>query len=383
MIGLHEPFLSGNEWRYVKECLDSGWVSSAGEFVERFEKAIVQYTGSQNAVACVNGSAALQVALRIAGITTDDEVIVPSLTFIAPVNAIHSNGAHPVFMDADEYYNIDVDKTAEFLEKQTELRDDGCWNLHSGRRIAAILVVHVFGNAARLEPLLELCEHYQLELIEDAAESLGTVFSKGGLIGRQIGTIGKLGCLSFNGNKIVTAGGGGMILTDDKELAEKARYLTTQAKDDPLRYIHHEDGYNFRLTNLQAALGVAQLEQLPVFLNRKQNIFKKYKATLEEKEDLTLAEVPDYAHNNHWLNVLQIKDATNGKRRDKLMRILAERGIQTRPVWYLNHQQKMYKKCQNYRIEKAVCLVNKSLCLPSSANLTDENINHIINQLNE
>ena len=305
VIGLHEPLLAGNEWRYVKECLDSGWVSSAGEFVERFEKAVKDYTGASYAVACVNGSAALQVALRVAGVTADDEVIVPSLTFIAPVNAIHFNGANPVFMDVDEYYNIDVDKTAEFLKTHTVLREDGCWNRQSCRKIVAILPVHIFGNAVRLEPLLELCEKFHLTLIEDAAESLGTVYTEGPLKGRHTGTIGKLGCLSFNGNKIITAAGGGMILTDDQELAEKALYLTTQAKDDPVRYVHHELGYNFRLTNLQAALGMAQLEQLRAFLKYKRKIFNQYETTLNNIDGLTLASVPDYAENNHWLNLLQ------------------------------------------------------------------------------
>lgn len=381
MIGLHEPLLAGNEWRYVKECLDSGWVSSSGKFVERFENAVKEYTGAYNAVSCVTGSAALQVALQIAGINHDDEVIVPSLTFISSINAINHNGAHPVFMDADKYYNIDVDKTEAFLETQTELREGSCWNSRSGRRIAAILVVHVFGNAARLEPLLELSNHYKIHIIEDAAESLGTVYSEGPLIGRHPGTIGKLGCLSFNGNKIITAGGGGMILTNDKEMADKARYLTTQAKDDPIRYIHNEVGYNFRLTNVQAALGLAQLEQLPSFLGSKKNIFNQYETALNNIDGLTLANVPEYAQNNHWLNVLQINDDIFKDDIDSLGKKLYEKGVQTRPVWTLNHLQKSYKSCQNFNIEKAEHLVKNSLCLPSSANLTFEKINHIIRQL--
>ena len=370
--------LAGNEWRYVKECLDSGWVSSAGEFVERFEEAVKDYTGASYAVACVNGSAALQVALRVAGVTTDDEVIVPSLTFIAPVNAIRLNGANPVFMDVDEYYNIDVDKTAEFLETHTILREDGCWNRQSCRKIVAILPVHVFGNAVRLEPLLELCEKFHLTLIEDAAESLGTVYTEGSLKGRHTGTIGKLGCLSFNGNKIITTGGGGMILTNNEKLAEKARYLTTQAKDDPVSYIHNEIGYNFRLTNIQAALGVAQLEQLPIIIKRKKEIYKFYNLALENIEGLSIGIAPDYAQNNHWLNILRIDNNIFKEGQKYLMQRLRENKIETRSVWALNHLQKPYRSYQNYMIDEAIKLVDKSLCMPSSANLTDENLIQII-----
>jgi len=242
--------------------------------------------------------------------------------------------------------------------------------------------VHVWGNACWFDELIELCKERNIAVVEDACESLGTFFIEGNFKGKHTGTIGKLGCLSFNGNKIITTGGGGMILTDDEELADKASYLTTQAKDDPLRYIHDEIGYNFRLTNIQAALGVAQLEQLSGFLERKGKIFHQYQNALNGMDGLTIANVPDYADCNHWVNVLQIDNEVYGEDRDSIMQRLDKNGIQTRPVWGLNHLQKPYKNCQNYRIERAEELVNNSLCLPSSSNVTDDNLNYVITQLN-
>jgi dTDP-4-amino-4,6-dideoxygalactose transaminase len=277
VISLSVPNLHGNEWRYVKECLDSGWVSSAGPFVDRFEREFAAYTGASHAVACVNGTAALQTALRVAGVDAGQEVIVPTLTFIATVNAVHYLGAHPIFMDSDEYYNIDVEKAVDFLERNTDRQDGFCVNTRTGRRITAVVPVHVFGNAARLEPLIHACRARNIVIVEDAAESLGTRYTQGDLTGHHTGTIGDLGCFSFNGNKIITTGGGGMIITDNAEYAQRARYLTTQAKDDELRYIHGEVGYNFRLTNIQAALGVAQLELLPGFLEAKRRNFELYR----------------------------------------------------------------------------------------------------------
>ena len=274
-IGLNEPTISGNEWKYVKECLDTGWVSSAGKYVDLFEEKISEYTKAKYTIACVNGTSALQVSLQLAGVKQNDEVIVPTLTFIAPVNAIAYNGASPVFMDADDNYNIDVEKTIDFIKNETVFKNEFTYNKTTDQRISAIIPVHVWGNAVWLDELINLCEERGIAVVEDASESLGTAYKSGKYKGKHTGTIGKLGCLSFNGNKIITTGGGGMILTNEKKLADKARYLTTQAKDDPVRYIHDELGYNFRLTNIQAALGVAQLEQLTEFLERKKIIHKQ------------------------------------------------------------------------------------------------------------
>ena len=383
-IPLSVPNISGNEWQYVKECLDTEWVSSAGKYVDLFEKKIAEYTGSKFTIACVNGTSALQLSLRLAGVMPGDEVIVPTLTFIAPVNAISYNGAIPVFMDTDEYYNIDTERTIDFIQNETQFSEIGSQftvNRKTGRRIAAIIPVHVWGNAARLDELIPLCQERNISVVEDATESLGTRYTSGKFSGKHTGAIGKLGCLSFNGNKIITTGGGGMILTDDEALAGKARYLTTQAKDDPVRYIHHEIGYNFRLTNIQAALGIAQLEQLPKFLDKKQEIFREYRAALQDIEGLAIANAPDYARNNHWLNILQIDSEVFGEDREVIMQRLDDIGIQTRPVWTLNHLQKPYRGYQNYKIEKATELVKKSLCLPSSTNLSNGDINNILKML--
>lgn len=376
-IPLSIPNLGGNEWKYVQECLDTGWVSSAGPFVERFEAELAACTGAAHAVACVNGTAALQIALQILGVRPGDEVIVPTLTFIATVNAVRYLGAEPVFMDCDEFYNLDGEKTAAFLQREVELRGTDCFNRATGRRIAAVVPVHVFGNAADLTPLLDLCRARNVAVLEDAAESLGTRYRDG----RHTGTLGEIGCFSFNGNKIVTTGGGGMLVTQSQGFAARARYLTQQAKDDEVRYIHHEVGYNFRLTNLQAALGVAQLERLPEFLAVKLRNHERFAAELTGIEGLTLAAVPPYAHNNHWMYPLRIDAARYGRDRDGLWAHLHGHGIQTRPVWHLNHLQRPYKHCQAYRIEVAPRLVATTLMIPCSVGLRAEEIDDIVSKL--
>jgi len=384
-IPLSVPSLRGKEWQYVKECIDTEWVSSAGKYINLFEEKIAEFAGVKNAVACVNGTSALQVSLRLAGVTQEDEVIVPTLTFIAPINAVIYNGAKPVFMDADEYHNMDPNKTIEFILKETKFSESGSHitiNKKTGKRIAAIIPVHVWGNAARIDKLFTICKKRNIAIVEDASESLGTVYNEGKYEGRHSGTIGQLGCLSFNGNKIITSGGGGMILTDDNRLAEKARYLTTQAKDDPIRYIHHETGYNFRMTNIQAALGLGQLEQLPRFLDQKRKIFYKYQTAIKNVEGLKIIDVPNYARNNHWMNLLEIDSNLYGEDRESLMNRLEKDGIQTRPVWRLNHLQKPYKNFQHYKIKNAEEIVKNCLCLPSSTSLTDANLKLVINKLN-
>ncbi|MBT6470734.1 MAG: LegC family aminotransferase [Candidatus Marinimicrobia bacterium] len=381
-IPLSVPSLNGNELQYVKECIDTEWVSSAGKYVDLFEQKIAEYTGSKYVIACVNGTAAIQVSLRLAGVGAGDEVIVSTLTFIASVNAITYNNATPIFMDADKYYNIDAEKTIEFIKNETVFKNGITYNKKTNNKIAAIIPVHVWGNACWLDELVELCNKQNIAIVEDAAESLGTFYNAGKYKGKHAGTIGKLGCLSFNGNKIITTGGGGMILTDVKTLEEKAKYLSTQAKDDPIRYIHDEVGYNFRLTNIQAALGVAQLEQLPAILKRKKEIYDFYQSKIENIEGLSLSKVPDYADNNHWLNLLKIDSKVYNQDREVLMKRLEGNGIQTRPVWKLNHEQKPYKDYQHFKVEKAKELVKNSLCLPSSSNLSNENLNKIVSALN-
>jgi aminotransferase in exopolysaccharide biosynthesis len=378
LIPLSVPSIQGNEWKYIKECLDTEWVSPAGKYVEKFENDICEFTGAKYAVACVNGTAALQISLILAGIKPDDEVIVPTVTFIAPINVVRYLNAEPIFMDCDKFYNLDIDKTIDFIKNETIFRDSITYNKKTGKRISAIIPVHVFGNAVDLEKLIPICKERNIKVVEDATESLGTYYTKGTYKDKHTGTIGDLGCYSFNGNKIITTGGGGMIVTADVDLAEKARYLTTQAKDDPVRYIHDEIGYNFRLTNIQAALGVAQLERLPEYIQIKRKNYELYKTEINKIEGLHIAETPDYSSSNHWFYCLQVDIEKYGKDREELMQYLSENKIQTRPLWYLNHLQKPYKDCQSYKPEKAFELLEKTLNIPSSVNLTGEQIQRVL-----
>lgn len=380
-IPLSVPVIQGNEWKYVKECLDTGWVSSAGSDVDKFEQEIANYTGATYAVACINGTAALHIALMLVGVEPDDEVIVPTVTFIAPVNAVKYMHAEPIFMDCDDFYNIDAEKTKDFIKKATVFRNGASYNKKTGRKISAIIPVHVFGNAVYLDDLVEICQERNIRIIEDAAESLGTRYIGGRYDSKHTGTIGDIGCLSFNGNKIITAGGGGMILTHNKGFAERARYLTTQAKDDASQFIHNEIGYNFRLTNIQAAMGVGQLEQLPEFLGIKQKLYETYKERINELPGLSIAEVPSCANNNHWMIAMRIDKNVYGKSVDSLMWHLKENGIETRPVWHLNHLQRPYENCQTYKIDKAFDLSSKTLNLPSSVNIREKQINRITKHL--
>jgi aminotransferase in exopolysaccharide biosynthesis len=377
MIPLSVPELRGNEWSYVKECLDTAWVSSAGTYVERFEERFADYVGARHAVACVNGTAALQVALRLCGVERDDEVLVPTLTFAATINAVLYLGAHPVFFDADSFYNLDVDAVGRFVDEHTEMRDGVCINRSSGRRVAAVCPVHVFGNAVDLDALAPLCADRGIAVVEDAAESLGTRYTDG----RHTGTIGRMAAFSFNGNKIITTGGGGMIVTDDASLADRARYLTTQAKDDPVRYVHHEMGYNFRLTNVAAAIGVAQMEVLPEYLESKRRTYEVYREAAASIEGLRIADVPDYATNNHWMIGLQIDADAYGRDRESLMTFLHGQGIQTRPVWHPNHLQRAYAGAEAHEIRRALELVDVTLNLPASAGITDDERAQVIDAL--
>lgn len=380
-IPLSVPTICGNEWKYVKECLDTGWVSSAGRFVEQFERDVAKYTGASHAVACVNGTSALHVALRLVGVEAGNEVIVPTVTFIAPVNAVRYLSAQPIFMDCDRYYNIDIEKTIEYLATQTVHKKGITTNKVTGRRIAAIVPVHVFGNPVNIEPLVAFCRDLNIAIVEDATESLGSFYTQGQFAGRHTGTIGELGCLSFNGNKIITTGGGGMIITNDAELAARARYLTTQAKDDEVRYVHNEIGYNYRLTNIQSAIGSAQLEQLPRFVETKRRNYLVYKEAINAIEGLILAEVPPYANANCWMYAVQVDKKLYGAGPEDVMKRLEKERIQTRPVWKLNHLQKPFELCETYKIERAFELHACSLNIPCSVNLTMRHLQIVIQAL--
>ncbi|OGU61894.1 MAG: aminotransferase DegT [Ignavibacteria bacterium RIFOXYA12_FULL_35_25] len=380
-IPLSVPYLSGREWEYVKNCLDSSWVSTAGSFVSDFERVVAKYTGCEYGIAVMNGTSALHLALKIMGVKPEEEVIVPTITFIASINSIKYVGAHPVFMDADQYYNIDPMKTVGFLLNETYQKDKCCYNKRTNRKIAAIMPVHVFGNAVDIETLVNVCNELNILIVEDATESIGTRYISGKYAGKHTGSIGDIGCISFNGNKIITTGAGGMIITDNPEYAEKAKYFSTQAKDDEIRFIHNDVGYNYRMTNVQAAIGLAQMENLDNYINTKEKNYTKYKNEIDSIPGLRLNETPPYAKNNNWMYALQINEKIYNLDIESTISLLSKRMIQSRPIWYPNHLQLPYMNEFSYNIQNALELHKATINLPCSVNLTELQINHIINSL--
>ncbi len=380
-IPLSVPCFRGREREYVDRAIKDEWVSTGGAFVTEFERNVADFNGIKYAVACTNGTAALQIALLECGITNDDEVIVPTVTFIAPVNSVRYIGAVPVFMDCDDFLNIDVKKTEEFMEKECEFNGFRLVNKSSKRTVKAIIPVHIFGNPVEIEYLIELAKKYNLKVIEDATESLGSYYTKGKYTNKKTGTIGDINCYSFNGNKIITTGGGGVIVTADESSANHMKYLTTQAKDNDVYYIHNEIGYNYRMTNLQAALGLAQLEMLDHFIKTKRGNFKKYRYSLDGYKGLSFILEPDYGYSNYWFYSLVVDKNDFGLTRDGLMEKLSEQKIQTRPLWYLNHLQKPYKDCQTFKIEKSYWFYDRVLNLPCSVGLKEEEIDRIISAI--
>ncbi len=358
-IPLHEPRFVGNEKKYLNECIDSTFVSSVGKFVDLFEKNIAEYTGSKYAVACVNGTAALHIALILSDVKQDDEVITQPLTFIATANAISYTGAKPVFIDVDKKtMGLSPEKLEQFLIEKTKLTKNGCINTETGRTIKACIPMHTFGHPSEIDKIKNICDKYSITLIEDAAESLGSFYK-----GKHTGTFGKFGTLSFNGNKTITTGGGGMILTNDTELAKLAKHLTTQAKvPHKWEYVHDFIGYNYRLPNINAALGVAQLEQLPDFLEEKRKLAGNY-MTFFENTDIKFIKEHENSKSNYWLNTVLLKDR---QERDNFLKLTNEKGVMTRPVWELMNNSAMFKDCQTESIENAEWLANRIVNIPSS-----------------
>ena len=376
-IALSEPCLRGNEWRYVKECLDTGWVSSAGKYVDLFEKTVAKHTGSAYGIACINGTSALHTALMVSGVNADDEVIVPALTFAAPANAVRYCGAYPVFIDAEEdYFQIDPQKLKDFLTKECVYRNKKLVNKHTKRHVKAIIAVHLLGQPCDMDVIISLARRFNLVVIEDAAESIGAKYK-----GRKVGGIGDIGCLSFNGNKIITAGGGGLLVFKRKSWADYARYLTTQAKDDPIEYIHQEIGYNYRLTNVQAALGLAQFECLSQFIEAKRQIARRYEQGLRDVAGLVLPAQAAWADGYHWLYTVRVQAKKFGCNRQQLLASLAQQGIQTRPLWHPLPDLKPFRSCYSYHTEIARRLYREALSLPSTVSLTAAQQQRVIKAL--
>lgn len=364
-IPLHEPLFAGNEWNLVKECLDTGWVSSVGKFVDRFEQELAGYTGAKHAVAVVNGTAALHACLQLAGVRVGDEVLIPALTFVATANAVHYCGAVPHFVDTEEKtLGLDPHRLDDYLSEIVERKNGESWNRMTGRRIAAVVPMHTFGHPVDLDPLVELCARYEIALVEDAAESLGSFYK-----GRHTGNHGCLAALSFNGNKIMTTGGGGAILTNDPELAQRAKHLTTTAKvPHPWAFIHDQVGYNYRMPNINAALGCAQLEQLPGFLQRKRALAEKYAQAFAGVKGVRFFVEPEFAKSNYWLNVLLLDDSC-ADMRDSFLKVTNDQGIMTRPAWTLMSELPMYCDCPRMDLSAAENLVRRLINIPSSVGL--------------
>ena len=373
-IPLCVPKLSGNEWIYVQKCIDTNWVSSAGEFVSQFERSIASYVGADYAVATVNGTAALHVALLVAGIKPDDEVLLPALSFIAPANAVRYAGAWPVFMDVErDHWQMDPQKTADFISRECDWKDGELRNRNTGRRVSAILPVHILGHPCDLDPLIELARKFDLAFIEDATESLGAKYK-----GRMLGEASDIACFSFNGNKLITTGGGGMIVTQKKDWADQSRYLTTQAKDNPIEYIHNEVGFNYRLTNIQAALGCAQVEQIDEFLFRKRHIAQQYNEALLDLPGVSTMKEASWARSACWLYTVRIDAQKYGCDRFELFRLLTDAGIQARPLWQPLHRSPAHSESPAYNVEVADEIHREALSLPSSVGLSEQEMARVV-----
>jgi len=366
-IALHEPEFRGNEWNYVKDCIDSGWVSSVGKYVDQFERRLEEITGSPHAVAIVNGTAALHVAIEIAGVMPGDEVLVPALTFVGTANAVAHAGAIPHFVDSDAAtLGLDPRALDAHLAAVAERSAGGLRNSKTGRRISAVVPMHAFGHPVDLDGLMEVALRYDLAIVEDAAESLGSTYH-----GRHTGTFGRVGVLSFNGNKVVTTGGGGAIVTGDPALARLAKHLTTTAKR-PHRweFVHDAVAYNFRLPNINAALGCAQLEELPDMLARKRVLAERYRQAFENVPGLHFVGEPEGTRSNYWLNAVRL-DTPSLERRDVLLAAANDAGYHCRPAWTLLHKLPMYRDAPRAPLDVAEVLEASLVNLPSSAKLAD------------
>ena len=358
-IPLHRPVFAGDEKALLTECIDSNFVSSVGKRVDEFEQRMADFTGARFGVAVVNGTSALQVALRVAGVESGDEVLTQALTFVATANAIAHAGAEPVFVDVDrDTLGLSPEALATWLDANAERREGGCFNRATGKRISACMPMHTFGLPCRIEEIGRICADWGIALVEDSAESLGSYVGE-----QHTGTFGRLGVFSFNGNKIITTGGGGVIVTDDEALAKHAKHLTTTAKvPHPYEYVHDELGYNFRMPNLNAALGCAQMEQLPGFLETKRGIAEGYR-DLFGALGVEFVGEPEGTRSNYWLNAIVLESL---EARDAFLKATNDAGVMTRPIWRLMSELEMYRGCQRDGLAASKWLEERVVCLPSS-----------------
>ena len=369
MIPLSVPNISGNEWKYIQECLDTGWVSSVGSYVDKFEKVLADFTGAKFAVSTVNGSAALHISMLLAGVQQNDYVIIPNITFIASANTVTYLKASPILIDVDsKTWQMDLDVLESFLKSKTIVKNGVCVLKENNRVIRCIMPVHVLGNMCNMQRLMELAVTYALKVVEDATESLGSYFNK-----QHSGTFGVFGCISFNGNKIITTGGGGMILTNNELLAKKAKHITTQAKSDPFEYLHDDIGYNYRLVNILAAMGVAQMEQLPAFLIRKKEVYDMYTNNFKTLLKFEVQQIAENVNPNLWLQTFKFSDSK------ALMSHLISRGIQVRPFWVPMNRLEMFKtELYLSNNDTSGSIYTNCVSLPCSTNITNAEVKEVI-----
>lgn len=359
-VPLSVPVFIGNEKKYLEECIDTTYVSSVGKFVDRFEEMVAEYTGAKKAVVCVSGTNALHMAMMLVGVKRDDEVITQALTFIATCNAISYIGAHPVFIDVDkETMGLSPKAVKAWLETNAEIKGNSCYNKNTGRRIKCCVPMHTFGHPVNLDELVKICEEWHIELVEDAAESLGSFYK-----GRHTGTFGKVGAISFNGNKTITTGGGGMLLFNDEGLAKFAKHLTTQAKvPHRWEFRHDHIGYNYRMPNINAALGCAQMEHLEEFVLNKRKTAAKYAEYFKNIEDIDFFTEPSDCRSNYWLNVVILKDKQS---QFEFLQQTNDNGVMTRPIWELMNRLPMFEHCQNDGLENSIWFADRVVNIPSS-----------------
>lgn len=380
-IPLSIPNFEGNEKKYVDDALEQGWVSTGGAYITKLEKNMEEFLHTENVAACQSGTAALHLSLIEAGVKPGDVVIVPPLTFIAAVNPVKYQFAVPVFLDCDDSFCMDPIKLQNFCEQECTYVDNKL--LYKGRHVKALVVVHVFGNLADMPAIMKIAGHYGIKVIEDATEALGSRYAEGEYAGKYAGTIGDFGAFSFNGNKIITTGGGGAVTAKNTAMVDHMRYLSTQAKDDPHYYIHHEIGYNYRMTNLQAALGVAQMEELPEFIRRKNENYKKYKELFGNFELGKMVEFRIGTFSNKWFYSVEInRDKIKASMRE-IITALEKRGVQTRAIWGLINEQVPYQQDETYNLEKAPYYAARILNIPCSTQINDDEIEYVVKQVKE
>ena len=380
-VPLSIPNFEGNEKKYVDEALEQGWVSTGGAYITKLEQKMTSYLKAPSVAACQSGTAALHLSLMECGVQPGDMVIVPTLTFIAAVNPVRYQFAEPVFIDCDDSLCMDPVKLRKFCEQECHLKGRTLIHNKSGKTIKALVVVHVFGNLLDMESIMDVAEEFCLKVVEDATEALGSYYEKGRYAGRYAGTIGDYGAYSFNGNKIITTGGGGAVTSNKLENVEHMRYLSTQAKDDAHYYIHNEVGYNYRMTNLQAALGVAQMEELEEFISRKIKNYERYRQMFAEESYIRLLNFREGTRSNRWFYSLEIDTAKCHKNLREMIDALMEQGVQTRAIWGLIHEQLPYQNAVAYEMERAPYYSKCILNIPSSTQLTEDDIMYAAQQI--